>query len=387
MQRKNILLISRNEKIKLSLLETGYFKDVGISDVLSSRLLTGVDILILDDKVMPYSQYIQNYVLYFKKIKSNFYITSDIETYATIYKKLSSYGIIVLPPELTGKQICDKVCSATVERFSLAKSIACFWGAGQGAGVEMLSTSISQMLSDITGKDTALLILNGDQGINYINPESVTPGLSDIKDKLKNNILSGEELKNTCIKRRKLYILPGEKDINSVRYYHPEDIEKLTSLSLEVFDIVLINCGSVVNGMNIGALNSASFKYLITTQSDRYYRNFKRLKCQIFSNLGICTQDFSLIVNKYIDSDGLLSEIDIARNYGMYLIGTVPLLDYEVGLAAERDRKMLTGYSSKYEDSIKVVAHLIAKDLKIEISEVKKNPNILKKLSSKLFGR
>lgn len=387
MQRKSVLLISRNEKIRFSLLETGYFKDVGISDSLSSRLLTGVDILILDDKVMPYSQYIQNYAVYFKKIKSNLYITSDIETYTTIYKKLSSYGIIVLPPELTGKQICDKVCSAVVERFSVAKSIACFWGAGQGAGVDMLSTSISQVLSDITGKDTVLLILNGDQGISYINPESITPGLSDIKDKLKNNILSGEELKNTCIKRRKLYILPGEKDIYSVRYYHPEDIEKLIHLSLEVFDIVLINCGSVVTGMNIGAFNSASFKYLITTQSDRYYRNFKRLKDQIFSNLGIGTSDFSLIINKYIDSDGLLGEIDIARNYGMYLIGTVPLLDYEVGLAAERDRKTLTDYSSHYRDSIKVVTNLIAKDLKIETGEVKKNPNILKKLGSKLFGR
>ena len=387
MQRKSILLISRNEKIKFSLLETGYFKDVAVSDSLSSRLLTGVDILILDDKVILYSRYIQNYALYFKKIKSNFYITSDIETYATIYKKLSSYGIIVLPPELTGKQICDKICSATVERFSVAKSIACFWGAGQGAGVEMLSTSIAQVLSGITGKDTALLILNGDEGISYINPESATHGLSDIKDKLKNNILSGEELKNTCIKRRKLYILPGEKDIYSVRYYHPDDIEKLISLSLEVFDVVLINCGSVVNGMNISALNSASFKYLITTQSDKYYRNFKRLKDQIFSNLGINASDFSLIINKYIDSDGLLNEIDIARNYGMYLIGTVPHLDYEVGLAAERDRKTLTDYSSKYGDSIKAVAHFIAKDLKIEISEVKKNPNILKKLGDKLFGR
>ena len=387
MQRKSILLLSKNEKIKSSLLETGYFKDIKISDSFSPKLLSEADILIVDDKTIPYNQYIQNFTLYFKKIKSNYFITSSTDTYTTIYKKLSSYGIIVLPPQLTEMQISQRICTATIDRFAIKGSAVCFLGAGEGVGVDMISQSVAQEFSDMTGKATSLLILSGDEGTNYINSGSDNKGLADIKDRLKNNILSIEELKNTCIKNRNLFILPGENDISKVRHYHPEDIEKLIDLSSKAFDVVFINCGSAVTGMSIGSLNSASFKYLITTQSDKYFRNFKRLEEQIFSRLGISTGDFSLIINKYMDFDGLLNETDIAKNYGTSLAGVVPLLDYIVSLTAERDRRTLSGYSKHYKDSIKNIAHSIAEELKIEIIKMEKKHSIFKNLGSKLFGR
>ena len=387
MQRKSILILSKNEKIKSNLLETGYFKDIKISDSFSPELLSEADILIADDKTMSYNQYIHNFQLYFQKIKSNYFITSSTDTYTIIYKKLSSYGIIVLPPQLTEMQISQKICSATIDRFSLKGNAICFLGAGEGTGVDMISQSIAQELSDITGKATSLLILSGGEGTSYINSGSDTQGLTDIKDRLKNNILSAEELKNICIKNRNFFILPGEKDISKVRHYHPEDIEKLIDLSFQAFDVVFINCGSAVTGMSIGSLNSASFKYLITTQSDRYFKNFKSIEKQIFSHLGIGAGDFSLIVNKYIDSDELLNEIDIAKNYGTSLAGVVPLLDYVVSLAAERDRKTLSSYSKHYKDSINNIAHSIAGDLKIEIINTEKKHSFFKNLGSKLFGR
>ncbi len=387
MQRKSILLLSKNEKIKSSLLGTGYFKDIKISDSFSSKLLSEIDILIADDKTMSYNEYIRNFSHHFKKIKSNFFITSDTDTYTTIYKKLSSYGIIVLPPKLTETQISQKICAATIDRFSIKGSAVCFLGAGEGAGVDMISQSIAQELSDITGRATSLLILSGGEGTSYINPESDSQGLSDIKDRLKNNILSVEELKNTCIKNRNLFILPGEKDISKVRHYYPEDIEKLIDLSSEAFNVVFINCGSAVTGMSIGSLNSASFKYLITTQSDGYFKNFKRVEEKIFSHLGIGAGDFSLILNKYVDSDELLNEIDIAKNYGTSLAGVIPLLDYVVSLAAERDRKTLSSYSKHYKDSIKNIAHSIAGNLKIEIIKTEKKHSIFKNLGSRLLGR
>ncbi len=387
MQRKSILLISKNEKIKSRLLQSGYFKYIKISDSFSPKLLSEADILIADHKTMPYNQYIRNFPQHFKKIKSNFFITSSTDTYTTIYKKLSSYGIIVLPPQLTEMQISQKICAATIDRYSIKGSAACFLGTGEGAGVDMISQSIAQELSDITGKTTTLLILSGGEGTSYINSGSDSQGLADIKDRLKNNILSPEELKNTCIKNRNLFILPGEKDISKVRHYHPEDIEKLIKLSFQAFDVVFINCGSSVTGMSIGSLNSASLKYLITTQSDMYFKNFKKSEEKIFSHLGIGAGDFSLIVNKYVDSDELLNEIDIAKNYGTSLAGVVPLLDYVVSLVAERDKRMLSSYSKHYKDSINNIAYSIAEDLKIKITQMEKNYSIVKKLCNKLFGR
>ena len=387
MQNKNIFIIGKNKKIKDILLEKGYFKDVTISENMNSRLLTEVDILIVSDDVMSYSQFIQSYNLHFKKIKSIFYITNDPKTYTTIQKKLSSYGIIILPPQLTKKQICDKICSAVIERFPAENSIACFLGAGHSAGVDMINQSISQELSNILEKDIILLILSGKEGTGYIDSEEHNQGLGDLKEKLKNNILTVEELKDTCINKGGLYILPGEKDVSRIRYYHPEEIEKLIQISTQGFDVVFVNCGSDIIGMNIGALNTASHKYLITTQSEKHFKSFKRLEEQILSNLGISAKEFCLILNKFIDSEGLLNEIDISKNYGMYLAGVIPLLDYEVGLNAEMERNLLSEYSKPYKDCIKNIAFSIAQDLKIETCQKDSNYNIFKKLSNKFMGR
>lgn len=387
MQNKNIFIIGKNKKIKDILLDTGYFKDVIILENISSRLLIKADVLIASDNAISYSQFIQNYNLYFKKIKSIFYIIGDPKTYTTIQKKLSSYGIIVLPPQLTEKQICGKICSAIIERFPAENSIACFMGAGHGVGVDMISQSISRELSDMAGKNIIFLILNGKEGISYLNSEEHNQGLGDLKEKLKNNILTIEELKDTCINKERLYILPGEKDISRTRFYHPEEIEKLIQISTQGFDIVFVNCGSDITGMNIGALNSASHKYLITTQSEKHFKNFKRLEEQILSNLGISTGEFYLILNKFIDSEGLLNEIDISKNYGMYLAGVIPLLDYEVGLNAEMNRKLLLEYSKPYRDCIKNITYSIAQDLKIETCQRDNNHNVFKKLSNKFLGR
>jgi len=366
---KNILIISKNGSLKTELDRTGFFSNIKTSVSFMSKIPSNIDILIVDDKAIPYSQYTQNFSKFLKQIKSNYYIASGIDTYSTINKNLSSYGIIVIPPLLTDMQISKKICSFAVEDFTVKNNIVCFFGAGAGVGTTTVSQSIAQEFSYISRKTTGLLVLSGSGGTNYFDIDLESYGLAEIKERLINNILSPEELKNSCIKSDFLYILPGEDNIAKLRHYHPDHIEKLVELSSRTFEVTIINGGSDITGMSIGALNSAKIKYLITTQSDNHFRNFKKLVNQIFINLGMSEKDFSLIVNKYIEAVELETEISLAKNYHMPLASTVPLLDYTTSLEAEKKKKTLIGYDRAYDSSIRQLAVSLCRELGIEAAK------------------
>ena len=384
---KNILIISKNSNLKTELEKTGFFKNIKTGLSFGSKALEGIDILIVDDKTIPYSQYIQNFSKFLKLVRSNYYIAGDIDTHSTINKVLSSYGIIVIPPFLTDTQICQKICSLTVEDFTTGKNTVCFFGSGPGAGTSMISQSVAQVLSDITGKSTGFLSLDGSEGIDYFDIDLDSHGLGQIKERLINNILSPEELKNSCIKSSSLYFLPGEKEISKIRHYQPDHIEKLVDLCSETFDVVIINGGSAITGMSIGALNSSKLKLLVTTQSDKHFRNFNNLLDQIFVNLGISSDDFSLVVNKYIDSSELETEISLAKKYGMPLASVIPLLEYIPSLEAEKKRKTLLGYDRVYSNSIKQLAVSLCGELGIEILYTGKKDGQSRNFFKKILGK
>ena len=203
---KNILIIGSRGGLKAELEKTGFFSSIKTCQSFGSKELDKIDILIVESKTISYSNYIQNFPMFLKKVKSNYYIAGDMDTYSTINKTLSSYGIIVIPPLLTDAQISQKICSLAIEDFDAGKDTVCFFGSGPEAGVSMISQSAAQVLSDITGKSTCLLSLNGREGTTYFDIDSGSHGLSEIKERLINNILSPEELKSSCIKSGSLYI-------------------------------------------------------------------------------------------------------------------------------------------------------------------------------------
>ena len=366
---KNILIISENGSLKAELENTGFFGDVKTSVSFTGNKLNRIDILIVDGLTISYDQYLKNFSNFLNQVKSNYYIAKDVDTYSTVNKNLSGYGIIVIPPLLTDTQKCQKICSLAVEDFTVKNNIVCFFGAGPGVGTTMISQSVAQLLSDLIGKSIIFLALDSNYSTTYFDIDSRSGGLVEIKDRLINNILSADELKNSCLKAGSLYVLPGENDISKVRHYHPEHIEKLINLSLKTFDVTIINAGSATTGMSIGALNSSKLKYLITTQSYKHFRNFEKLVNQIFVNLGISSDDFSLVVNKYIEASDIEDEISLSKNYGMQLASVIPLLDYTTSLEAENNGKTLVGYDQIFSDSIRQFAVLLCKELGIEIKD------------------
>jgi len=364
---KNILIISKNNNLKTEFEKTGLFKNITTCQFLENKLKEGIDILIADNSAISYKLYMENLQKFLKLAPSNYFISDSTDTYASVNKVLSSYGIIVIAPYLSDTQICQKICSMAVDNYSSFKNIICFFGAGPGAGTSMVSLSVAQVMSEISSKKTCLLNLDGCYGDDYVDSASDGFGLAQIKERLINNILSEEELKNSCIKSSYLYFLPGEKEISKVRHYHPEHIEKLTKLASKTFDITIINAGSSITGMSIGALNSSDIKLLVSTQSLKYFTNFTNLMMQVFSNLGISFQDFLLVVNKYIEYDGLENEIVLAKKYGMQLASVIALLEYIPALEAEIKKKTLLSFNKAFTNSIKQLSVSILKQLAIEM--------------------
>jgi len=380
---KNILIICRSEGLKTELKKTKFFSSVKTCQTFNSREIERVDILVVDSSTISYSSYIQNFPKFLKKVKSNYYVAGDLDTYSTVNKNLSSYGIIVIPPLLTNKQVSNRICSFSVDDFDTDRNTVCFFGSGPEVGVNMISLSTAQVLSEITGKTAVLLNLGGREGIDYLDIDSGTGGLSEIKERLINNILSPEEFKSSCVKKEDLYILPGEREVSKVRHYHPDHIEKLVDLSNKTFDITVISGGSSVSGMSIGALNSSKIKYLVTTQSDKHFRSFVKLYEQVLSKLGISTGDFFLIVNKYIDLPELDTEIVLAKKYSMQVASVIPFLDYPLSLEVERERKTLLSCDKLFESSIKQLATSTCNMLDVEVQgtgKSRKRGNFLRRI-------
>jgi len=370
---KNVLIISKNNSLGAELEKTGFFSSIKTLETFNRKALSGIDILIVYSSAIPYSKYSSYLQEFLKKVRSNYYIASDIDTYSTINKTLSSYGIIVIPPLLSEAQVSQKICSYSIDDFYTGNNTISFFGAGPGAGVSMISKSTAEVLTSITGNEVCFLSLNGEEGSTYFDMEVTGCGISEIKERLINNILSPEELKGSCVKSGSLYILPGEKEISKVRHYHPGHIEKLVDLSSKTFDITIINGGSTVSGMSIGALNSSKLKYMVATQSNKHFRNFSKLQEQIFSKLGISSDDFFLVVNKYMDLPELDTEISLAKKYGMQVASVIPLLDYSLSLEAEKERKTLISCDRLYSSSIKQLAVSLCSALGVETDGTGKN--------------
>ena len=88
---------------------------------------------------------------------------------------------------------------------------------------------------------------------------------------------------------------------------------------------------------------------------------------QVFSNLGISFQDFLLVLNKYIEYDGLENEIVLSKKYGMQLASVIALLEYIPALEAEIKKKTLLSFNKAFTNSIKQLSISLLKQLGIEM--------------------
>jgi MinD-like ATPase involved in chromosome partitioning or flagellar assembly len=376
---KKILIISKKDNLKKEIEKSGFFDRVDIKNNFNPNSINIYDILIVDSESITYEKYLNSIPVILKNVESNYFISNSEDIYNNSNRTLGSYGIIVIPPHLTESQISQRICTLSVEGFKGKNNIVSFFGSGPCVGTTMISQSVAEAISKHTDKKVIYLSLDGDEAMGYFDINTNGAGLNTIKEKLINNLLTLEEFNLSCIKNESLYMLPGESDIKSIRYYHPEHIEKLIEFSKESFDIVIINAGSSVNGMSIGSLNSCDTRFLITTQSIKNEIYFRKILEQVFKNIGINEEDFLLIINKYIDHSDYKDAIEVSKTYSIPLVSVIPLVDYSISFFAEYKKDSLYERDISFKNSINQLSISICKEIGIEFKfdEVKSKKGFL----------
>lgn len=351
------------------------FSSVVVDTVIGSE--NDTDIIIVSDKCYSINKFLEIFDIYLKKTKHVFYIVSDSATANVITNMsiLTAKGIHIIPYTYTPNQIFHKVCSMFSDTSISVKNIVTFFGSDSKVGTTITAQAVAETLAAGVYGNIFLCFLNGSPSRDYYNTDNFVSGLDSLKVKIMNEVLTGNELIDTCVNIGNLYILPGVDNIFDVRHYHPKHVEYLINLASKNFSAVIIDAGSRIDYLlSVGALNCTSLRYLVTTQQDSAWRNYQRISEQVFPKVDIDPKSFLLIVNKYINSSELYTASQIAEMYKSTLAGTLPYVDY--GWQAERDKKTLLNYDNReYNDKLGEIAKVISAQLSLDFnySEPKKN--------------
>lgn len=363
-----VSLVSNDINLQKKLDETGFFEEVkiivgGLNDV------EDTDILLVSDKTVNFNEFTYWVDKNNKKIKSIYYMLSNIYEgeIEMIYSVLKAKNVSTIAPKMTVNQIAEKLIQTFVPGFNKQKNIITFFGADSKVGTTMTALGVAETIAKNTELKVCLLVLSGSPGMEYIKVKETT-GLDHIKVKLFNSILTASELKDSCIPRNNLYILPGNQNIMDTRHYTPEHIEYLIQLASQEFSIVIIDAGCYwdMYGMTVGALNATNFKFLVTTQQKTPKDKFFRTSDQVLKLLKIERKDFMLIANKYISTNTLLTANHLADLYNMYLAGFLPYLEV-MGIQAEEEERHLLSFNDKeYKQGMTGLCKLICSKLDIQ---------------------
>ncbi len=388
----NVSLISNDTNLHKALESIRDFK-VTINNDLHS--ISDYDVILISDKEIAFNELNIFLEMEYEKnmihqdifyMLSNSYNEQMMSNISIICK---TKNIFLIPPKLTLSQIIERVRhNVFPNQKEECKNIVVFFGADNKTGTTMIAQSVAEILSEYTDLSIMLLFLNGDSSDYYVK-NNKNKGLDELKIKLMNHILSIDEIKDQSMKLNEhLSILKGVDQILDMRHYHPEHIDQLIQLVSASFDLVIIDAGyNLDSGMAVASLNATKNKYLVTTQQEITKLKFEKMVQQLFEPLHLKSNDFLLVVNKYLQSNQILSARQIAEKYNMTLAAFIPHLEF-IGWQAEYDHKTLLHYNNEsYNLQIKKLSKLIAEQNQIHFKDTSiRKESILRKVLHSLGG-
>lgn len=270
------------------------------------------------------------------------------------------------------------------ETTSRNRNVITFFGADHSVGTTMMATACAEQLARMVHGRIGLFFMNEQPGTLYLKDRPGGGiGIDEIRMKLFNHILTRKELNEAYMDYKNLAVLRGPGNLLSNRHYHPEHAERLLTLASSDFDALIVDAGANIEyGLAVGALTSSQQNYLITTQQESSKSRFERIEQQVFKPLKLSSDQFFMVVNKYVKQPILTSGKDLANYHKMALAGTVPYLDLQ-GWQAEYEQKSLLHYEQdEYNESIERLSLLIARQVNVEVHKPQRKPTFL----NKLFG-
>lgn len=376
----NVCLISHDTDLKASFDRIDHFESVMLRETIEG--LHPQDVVVIDEHVCPYNDF-SIWINESHLPIQTFYMirNQDPQIHHHIESLCEANRVHTVPHALTADQVARRVLHLLFpESNDHDRHVATFFGADSKVGTTMVIQTCTEMLSQMSDAKIALFHCNERPGLDYIQAQG--NGLDEMKVKLANDILQPEELQEACVKVNQFYFLPGPEHILDVRHFHPEYIDRLLHISKNVFDVILIDAGSNLdNGMTVAALNATKNRFLVTTQQETAKRQYERMESQVFKQLQLRSEDFSLILNKYMKSSGLYDPNTLADLYHMPLATYLPFLDM-LGWQAEFDGQSLLQYDQEdYEDQVRQLVRYLGSKMGVPLQEQPRKKGWLQRMN------
>lgn len=228
-----------------------------------------------------------------------------------------------------------------------------FFGGDNQVGTTMLAQSVAELVGK-KGEKTLLILASGQYGTDYIS-NKVNFSLDDIRSNLaSNNLLSGD-VRDIVMEYNGISVLPGIKNISTIKYYSEEDIDKIVNSIENDYDQIIIDGGcNVQYGLNISSLKYGKNRYYVVTQQEKCLRRFENICNTILKPLEYSGK---LVINKYMNNMGFYNKKQIETKLSFnesIILGYV-----EYGWVAEQDKSTLLKYPKFHEGINNIVNDIL----------------------------
>lgn len=244
-----------------------------------------------------------------------------------------------------------------------------FHGCDRKVGTTMISHCTAKLLSrKLTDKKILFVSLNGNDDIHY--SKNNDSSIENIKMKADNNLLTAQDLETSCGRDEMLYVLGGVSGTFEHRNYSIDFSEKLIEKAFEVFDLVIADCGNVLDsGLCVGTLKSGGIPVMVMCQNQSNLIRYEKSR-KIYEAIGV---EFCFyIINRYSDNDPhdisyIRSRLDLSNNKEIFEVKD----ESAYSKLAEMDEQLIMeyrcpGFSEDMKDIVLEVMKIA------EISENKK---------------
>lgn len=191
--------------------------------------------------------------------------------------------------------------------------IISFYGADHKCGTSMISQCFAEYTASNNPNKNVLLIHaeNGD-GSEY--SPSVNESLESIRPYLAEKLIDCNSVMEKSRYKDNLFIIGGAAKPGTSNLYHPDMAQYLFASLSENFDYVICDTGSEIeHAMTLGALFSADYVYVVTTQDEYCIRRFEWVK-PVLDKINIRLS--GVIINKF-DENEINNEDLVAMRTGM----------------------------------------------------------------------
>lgn len=218
------------------------------------------------------------------------------------------------------------------------KKIIGFFGGDSQVGTSMLAQSMAELLQQ-RGQRVLYILGSSKFGDEFFNIDEHR-SIDDLKASVRSGRVKREDLFQNLTQVRGLWVLPAVRNPLTSKYFTENTYEIMLKEAESEFDYTVIDGGCDANqGLTISALNTADFRFFVTTQQSKVIRRMLLMQKNIVEPLN---RPGELVINKYMKDPALLLKGDILTLCERDCAFTVPYVEY--GWQAEMEGKSLMRY-------------------------------------------